>query len=125
MLKVQFDGDVLGVRPEGPITRDDVATLTRAADEYLTGHSKITGVMVETRTFPGFASVSAFAEYARFIADHHAVCGASHWSPTRRSRRSRSSWPIMSSAWRCGTILSPRVRRHWCGSGPEGMTEVG
>ena len=72
MLTVQFDGDVLGVRPEGPITREDVATLTRAADEYLAGHPKITGVMVETRTFPGFASVGAFADYARFIADHHA-----------------------------------------------------
>ena len=28
--------------------------------------------MVETRAFPGFASVGAFADYARFIADHHA-----------------------------------------------------
>jgi hypothetical protein len=72
MLNVQFDGDVLGVRPDGPITREDVATLTRAADEYLAGHPKIAGVMVETRTFPGFASVGAFADYARFIADHHA-----------------------------------------------------
>ena len=72
MLKVQFDGDVLGVRPEGPITRDDVATLTQAAEAYLAGHPKIAGVMVETRTFPGFASVGAFADYARFIADHHA-----------------------------------------------------
>jgi len=50
MLKVQFDGEVLGVRPEGPITREDVATLTRTADEYLAGHPKIAGVMVETRT---------------------------------------------------------------------------
>jgi hypothetical protein len=65
MLNVQFNGDVLGVRPDGPITREDVAMLTRAADEYL-------GVMVETRTFPGFASIGAFADYARFIADHHA-----------------------------------------------------
>jgi len=72
MLNVQFDGDVLAVRPDGPITREDVGTLTRAADEYLADHPKIAGVMVETRTFPGFASVGAFADYARFIADHHA-----------------------------------------------------
>jgi hypothetical protein len=71
MLNIQFDGDVLGVRPDGPITREDVVTLTRTADEYLAGHPKIAGVMVETRTFPGFASVGAFADYARFIADHH------------------------------------------------------
>ena len=72
MLKAQFDGDVLAVRPDGPITREDVGTLTRMADEYLAGHPKIAGVMVETRAFPGFASVGAFADYARFIADHHA-----------------------------------------------------
>jgi hypothetical protein len=72
MLKMQFDGDVLGVRPGGPITREDVATLTRTADEYLAGHPKIAGVIVETRAFPGFSSVGAFADYARFIADHHA-----------------------------------------------------
>ena len=53
MLNVQFDGDVLGVRPDGPITREDVATLTRTADEYLADHPKIAGVMVETRAFPG------------------------------------------------------------------------
>lgn len=72
MLTVQFDGDVLAVWPEGPITREDVVTLTRTADEYLAGHPKIAGVIVETRKFPGFASVGAFADYARFIADHHA-----------------------------------------------------
>lgn len=72
MLKVQFDGDMLVVRPEGAITREDVTTLTRTADDYLTDHPKITGVVVETRTFPGFASVGAFADYARFIANHHA-----------------------------------------------------
>ena len=27
MLSVQFDGDVLAVQPDGPITRQDVATL--------------------------------------------------------------------------------------------------
>jgi SpoIIAA-like len=72
MLNVQFNGDVLVVRPDGPITREDVATLTDAADEYLASHSKIVGVMVETRTFPGFASVGAFADYAGFITAHHA-----------------------------------------------------
>jgi hypothetical protein len=41
-------------------------------DDYLADHPKIAGVMVETPTFPGFASVGAFADYARFIADHHA-----------------------------------------------------
>jgi len=72
MLNAQFDGDVLRVRPDGPITGEDVATLTRMADDHLATHPKIAGVMVHTQKFPGFASVAAFADYARFIADHHA-----------------------------------------------------
>jgi len=72
MLNAQFDGDVLVLRPAGAITRDDVATLTQTVDEYLAAHPKISGVMVQTQWFPGFASVGAFADYARFIADHHA-----------------------------------------------------
>src|SRR5690242_6449934 len=72
MLNAQFDGDLLMLRPSGPITREDVAALTRMADEYLAGHAKISGVMVQTQKFPGFASIGAFADYARFIADHRA-----------------------------------------------------
>jgi SpoIIAA-like len=70
MLNAQFDGDVLKVQPGGPITTDDVRTLTRTVDDYLTDHPKIDGVMMQTRTFPGFASMGSFADYARFIADN-------------------------------------------------------
>ena len=72
MLRVQFDVDVLRVQPDGPITREDVATLARTADEYLASHAKIAGAMLETRTFPSFASAGAFVDYARFIAQHRA-----------------------------------------------------
>ena len=72
MLKVQFDDDVLRVQPDGPISREDVATLERTVDEYLASRPKIAGVMVETRTFPSFASAGAFVDYARFIAQHRA-----------------------------------------------------
>ena len=78
-----------------PITREDVATLTRAAGEYLADHSKIAGVMVETWAFPGFASVGAFADYARFIADPRprpASCIARERSET--VRRERYNWAL-------------------------------
>jgi hypothetical protein len=72
MLNAQFDADVLVLRPDGPVTREDVTALTRTVDEYLAGHAKISGVMVQTQKFPGFASMGALADYARFIADHRA-----------------------------------------------------
>jgi hypothetical protein len=72
MLTAEFEGDVLIVRPAGPIARKDVAALAKTADEYLAGHGTISGVMVHTPVFPGFASAAALADYVRFIADHHA-----------------------------------------------------
>ena len=72
MLSAEFEGDLLRVRPEGPITSEDVAKLRATADEHLATHQEIAGVMLQTRTFPGFANLTAFADYVRFIADHHA-----------------------------------------------------
>jgi len=72
MLAAQFDADVLVLRPDGPITRADIATLTRLVDEYLARHPKIAGVMVETPAFPGYADLAAFADHAHFVAGHHA-----------------------------------------------------
>jgi hypothetical protein len=117
MLNVQFDGDVLAARPDGPITREDVATLTRAADEYLADHPKITGVMVATRTFPGFASVGAFADYARFIADHHAH--VRRRIGHRFSSRAGRGVHGQSRRWgcRCGTTRLPMAQQHRYGSG--------
>jgi hypothetical protein len=71
MLKPQFDDEVLVLRPDGPITREDVATLTRAVDEHLTDHAKIAGAMIETPAFPGYADPMAFADHMRFVATHY------------------------------------------------------
>jgi hypothetical protein len=71
MLNPQFDGEVLVLRPDGPITSEDIATLTRSVDEHLANHPKIAGAMIETRAFPGYAHPAAFADHMRFVADHY------------------------------------------------------
>ena len=123
MLKLQFDGDVLVVQPESPITREDVAMLMRTADEYLAGHPKIAGVTVETRTFPGFASVGAFADYASFIANHHAHVRRVALVTNSALAPVAEFMANTSLAWRCGTSGLPRARRQSRGSGrPEGVS---
>jgi hypothetical protein len=81
MLTPQFDDDVLVVRPSGLIMSADVETLDRTANEYLATHPKIPGVMIQTRTFPGFASIGAFGGYVRFVLGHR--------TRVRRSARHR------------------------------------
>jgi hypothetical protein len=71
MLKPQFDGELLVLRPDGPITREDVAALTRAVDEHLASRAKLAGAMIETPAFPGYADPMAFADHMRFVATHY------------------------------------------------------
>src|SRR3954469_6293026 len=71
MPNPELDGGILTVRPDGPITIEGMTALTRTVDEYLSTHPRIDGVMIKSETFPGFASMRAFADYTRFIADHH------------------------------------------------------
>jgi SpoIIAA-like len=72
MLTAEFNENVLVVRPEGAITSADVTALEAAANGYLATHPKIPGVMIETRSFPGFASLGAFSGYVRFVLSHRA-----------------------------------------------------
>lgn len=71
-LKPEFvePGGVLVLRPEGPITVDDVAAIRAAADTYLAAHRRLGGLMIETRAFPGWADLMALAEHLRFVAEH-------------------------------------------------------
>jgi hypothetical protein len=91
MLKVQFDGDVLGVRPDGPITREDVATLTRAGGEYTAGHPKDRWRDLRD------ADISGLRERRRFRR--------------LRLRRLRCCAPRPPSACRIGHRFSPRASR--------------
>jgi hypothetical protein len=70
MLTAQLNEDVLVVRPEGAITSADVTTLEEAVTGYLATHWDIPGVMIQTRTFPGFANLGAFGGYLRFVLSH-------------------------------------------------------
>jgi hypothetical protein len=117
MLNAQFDGDVLVLRPDGPITREDVAALTRTADEYLAGHAKISGVMVRTQNFPASRAWAHSLTTLASLPTTMPACGASRWSLIQPSPRSRSSWPTMLLALKCGTIHLPTTRRRRHGSG--------
>src|SRR5262245_8501217 len=70
MLTAQFNEDVLVVRPDGPITSEDVTALLTAATGYLATHRDIPGVMIQTRRFPGFTTPRALGDYVRFVLRH-------------------------------------------------------
>ena len=63
------EGIVL-IEPSGPITRQDIEALTGDVDDYVRRKGTIRGLIVHTRSFPRWQSVSSFLKDMRFVLAH-------------------------------------------------------
>ena len=73
MLHFELDRGLglLFLEPEGALSADDFAALTRTIDPYLEQQGKLTGLMIEAPAFPGWKDFSALLSHLRFVRDHH------------------------------------------------------
>jgi hypothetical protein len=65
------DAGVLIVEPKEALTAEDFRAVSRAVDPYIGENGKLTGLLLEAPSFPGWDSWSALTEHMRFIRDHH------------------------------------------------------
>lgn len=63
---------ILTLRPTGPLTAADFATITREADAHIQEHGKLHGILISTEKFPGWTDVQGLKAHFRFVRDHHA-----------------------------------------------------
>ena len=61
---------ILVLNPLSPLSKEDFSGLNEAVDSYLGNHAKLRGVLIHSRTFPGWESLGGFAAHMRFIHDH-------------------------------------------------------
>jgi len=73
MLFVTFDESrsIITLEPDASLTKEDFQSATRIIDEHLSLKGEIKGIIVQTETFPGWASFQAFLSHLKFIKDHH------------------------------------------------------
>ena len=62
---------ILVLEPRTPLTHEDFNGLATAADNYLSVHDKIRGVLIHAKTFPGWADFDGFKAHMRFVREHH------------------------------------------------------
>jgi len=62
---------VLAVKPQNPLTADDFRAISRTVDPYIRENGKLTGLLIEAPSFPGWDSFGALIEHIRFVHDHH------------------------------------------------------
>ena len=70
-FELMRDAGVLVVAPKEALTAEDFSALSRTVDPYITESGKLTGLLIEAPSFPGWDSWGAFTEHMRFVRDHH------------------------------------------------------
>lgn len=73
MLQSEFLADqaVLILMPAGPLEAADFTRLAAIVDPYLEQHGRLKGLMIHTRSFPGWGDFAALVGHLRFVRDHH------------------------------------------------------
>ena len=73
MLKFELmrDAGVLVVEPRDTLTADDFKAGTQTVDPFIQENGKLTGLLIDALSFPGWQSFAALIEHIRFVRDHH------------------------------------------------------
>ncbi|MBW1785854.1 MAG: STAS/SEC14 domain-containing protein [Deltaproteobacteria bacterium] len=66
---------VLHVHPSGPLGKEDFSELAKTVDPFIEEKGKLTGLLIESESFPGWESLAALIQHFRFVRDHHASIG--------------------------------------------------
>ncbi len=65
------DEGVLVVTPEMPLKAADFENLAREINPYIEREGRLRGLMIYTKSFPGWESFAALIAHLRFVKEHH------------------------------------------------------
>ena len=72
MIKITLEKSFCLVEPQGPLTKEDFAEVARQVDPIIESQGELDGLIIKTREFPGWESLSDVVEHFRFVKNHHA-----------------------------------------------------
>jgi len=71
MIKITLQQNYCLIEPHGPLSRDDFDTIARQIDPVIEGAGQLDGLIIKTRSFPGWESLGGLIEHFRFVRNHH------------------------------------------------------
>jgi hypothetical protein len=73
MLKFELlrDAGVLVVEPRDALTAEDFRAVAQTVDPFIQANGKLTRLLVDAPSFPGWEGLAALIEHMRFVRDHH------------------------------------------------------
>jgi len=73
MLSVEIDEDkgIAILEPDGPLSKHDFESAAKIIDPYIEKTGQLRGLIIHTKSFPGWDSFAALSSHLRFVKDHH------------------------------------------------------
>jgi hypothetical protein len=73
MLKYELNRaeSILIIMPGGPLKSTDFEKLAQEVDPYIKENGKLNGLMIYTKSFPGWDNFVAFLSHIKFVKNHH------------------------------------------------------
>lgn len=65
------DKKILLIAPQGPLERGDFQTIANEFERAVASMGKLTGLLIKTRSFPGWETFEAITAHLKFIASYH------------------------------------------------------
>ena len=65
------DAGVLVLEPKSALSVEDFREISRMIDPHISEKGKLTGLLIEAASFPGWDSFGALIAHLKFVYDHH------------------------------------------------------
>ena len=70
-LNIDEENGIVLLEPEGALSKADFESATRIIDPYLEKNDRFCGLVIHTKSFPGWDSFAALISHLRFVKEHH------------------------------------------------------
>ena len=73
MLNVELDkvAGIATLRPDGALSENDFESAYRIIDPYIEKSGKLRGLIISSKTFPGWESFGSIIKHFKFVKEHH------------------------------------------------------
>ena len=65
------DRNIVIATPDGPLEKADFEQFAREVDPLIASFGKVTGLLIDAKSFPGWRDFGAFESHLKFVIDHH------------------------------------------------------
>lgn len=73
MINIELDKEtgIATLSPDGPLSKADFESVSNIIDPHINQSGKLNGLIIKTKSFPGWQSFGGLIGHLTFVKDHH------------------------------------------------------